>query len=102
MSNQHSQRYWLALLTAVMLLMQSFAIWHDAEHAFHVAEAAEEQCERFEAFGHAPTLDLVASVSPLYTTQITVVEAVPSTPLLTSRQRETYAIRAPPVPSFFS
>jgi hypothetical protein len=102
MSNLHSQRYWLALLTAVMLLMQSFAIWHDAEHAFHVAEAADEQCERFEAFGHAPTLDIISSVYPLYTTQITVVEVVPPAPLLPSRQRETYAIRAPPALSLIS
>lgn len=99
MSQSHQQRYWLALLTALLLLMQSFAIWHDAEHAFHTAE---EQCERFEAFGHVPTLDIISSVYPLYTTQIAVVKAVPFPPLLPSRHRKTYAIRAPPTLSLLS
>jgi hypothetical protein len=94
MSNTHQQRYWLALLTAILLLMQSFAIWHDAEHAFHTAE---EQCERFEAFGHSPTLDVVTSLSFSFTAHTRVVEVVPAKPVLPSRQHETYAIRAPPV-----
>jgi len=89
---QH-QRHWLALLAALLLLMQSFAIWHDAEHAFHTAE---EQCERFEAFGHSPTLDIVSSPKLLFTTQVQVVEVLPATPSLPTRQREAYAIRAPP------
>lgn len=94
MSQTHQQRYWLALLTAILLLMQSFAIWHDAEHAFHTAE---EQCERFEAFGHSPTLDVVSSLSVSFATQTTVVAVVPALSLLPSRQREAYAIRAPPI-----
>lgn len=94
MSQTHQQRYWLALLTAILLLMQSFAIWHDAEHAFHTAE---EQCERFEAFGHSPTLDVVSSLSVSFTTQTTVVAVVPALSLLPSRQREAYTIRAPPI-----
>lgn len=96
MSLQHQQRYWLALLTAVLLLMQSFAIWHNAEHAFHVEEVAEDQCERFEAFNHTPTLDLVASVYPILTTHTTVVEVIPNAYMLPTRQHEAYAIRAPP------
>jgi len=94
MSHTHQQRYWLALLTAILLLMQSFAIWHDAEHAFHTAE---EQCERFEAFGHSPTLDVVTSPILLFTTQASVDEIIPATPSLPTRQREAYAIRAPPI-----
>jgi len=94
MSQMHQQRYWLALLTALLLLMQSFAIWHDAEHVFHTAE---EQCERFEAFGHSPTLDVVSSLSVSFATQTSVAEVVPPLSLLPTRQREAYAIRAPPI-----
>jgi uncharacterized membrane protein len=93
MSNTHQQRYWLALLTAILLLMQSFAIWHDTEHAFHTAE---EQCERFEAFGHTPTLDIIASVIPLQTTLSAVVETTPIAFVLPTRRYEAYTIRAPP------
>jgi len=96
MSQSHQQRYWLALLTALLLLMQSFAIWHDAEHAFHIADAAEEQCERFEAFGHTPTLDIIASVIPLQTTLSAVLETTPNAFILPTRRYEAYAIRAPP------
>ena len=39
-------------LIALLLLMQSFAVWHGAEHSFHIED---EQCERFEAFSQAPT-----------------------------------------------
>jgi hypothetical protein len=89
---QH-QRHWLALLAALLLLMQSFAIWHDAEHAFHTVE---EQCERFEAFGHSPTLDLVNSLTPEFKNHTPVVQATSTLTFLPSRLREAYAIRAPP------
>jgi len=93
MHQVHHQRHWLALLTAILLLMQSFAIWHDAEHAFHTAE---EQCERFEAYGHSPTLDVISPLSVSFATQTSVVEAVLSSSPLLTRQRAAYAIRAPP------
>jgi len=93
MPTRLQHHHWLYLLTAILLLMQSFAIWHDAEHAFHTAE---EQCERFEAFGHSPTLDIVSSPIPLFTTQVQVVEVLPATPSLPTRQRQAYPIRAPP------
>ena len=94
MQQVHHQRHWLALLTAILLLMQSFAIWHDAEHAFHIAE---EQCERFEAYGHSPTLDVISSLSVSFATQTCGVEAVLSSSPLLTKQREAYAIRAPPI-----
>lgn len=51
-------------LIALLLLMQSFAVWHGAEHSFHIED---EQCERFEAFSQAPTLDNIFTISPFYT-----------------------------------
>ncbi|OUR73619.1 hypothetical protein A9Q78_02800 [Methylophaga sp. 41_12_T18] len=94
MQQVHHQRHWLALLTAILLLMQSFAIWHDAEHAFHIAE---EQCERFEAYGHSPTLDIVTSPQQFTTAPISVVVSSSNTSSLPIQQRDAHSIRAPPI-----
>lgn len=93
MFSQSKQHYLLYLITALLLLMQSFAIWHDAEHTFH---AEDEQCERFEAFGHTPTLDHTVTPPTLFTTPFSVVNAIQTDTFLANRQREAYAIRAPP------
>jgi hypothetical protein len=93
MFSQSQQLRLLYLLTALLLLMQSFAIWHDAEHAFH---AENEQCERFEAFGHAPTLDHTFTLPTLFTTPFSVVNVVQTDTFLANRQRDAYTIRAPP------
>ena len=93
MFSQSQQHRLLYLVTVLLLLMQSFAIWHDAEHAFH---AENEQCERFEAFGHAPTLDHIVTLPTLFTTPFSVVNAVQTDTFLANRQRDAYAIRAPP------
>jgi hypothetical protein len=94
MFSQSQQHRLIYLLTALLLLMQSFAIWHDAEHAFHIED---EQCERFEAFGHAPTLDHAVTPPVLFTTPFNVVHTVQADTFLASRQRDAYAIRAPPI-----
>jgi len=94
MFTQPRQHQLLYLLTALLLLMQSFAVWHDAEHAFH---SQSEQCERFEAFNHAPTLDHIVSTPPLFTIRFSVVQAAQVNTFLPSSQREAYAIRAPPL-----
>ena len=93
MFRETQQHQLLYLLTALLLLMQSFAIWHDAEHAFHIED---EQCERFEAFGHAPTIDQPVTLPTLFTTPFSVVNAVQIDTFLANRQRDAYAIRAPP------
>lgn len=93
MFSQSKQHRLLYFITALVLLMQSFAVWHDAEHAFH---AENEQCERFEAFANSPALDLVPDSPVITTTQISVIKAVQSITLLQYKQREAYAIRAPP------
>jgi hypothetical protein len=89
-SKQHQLLYFV---TALLLLMQSFAIWHDAGHSFHVEN---EQCERFEAFSHSPALDLIPHTLIITTTQISVVETIQSVALPQYKQRDAYAIRAPP------
>ena len=90
-SKQHQLLYFI---TALLLLMQSLAIWHDAEHAFH---AEDEQCERFEAFANSPALDIVPHLSVTTVAYNTVANAVQSITLRQNKQRDAYAIRAPPV-----
>ena len=87
------QHQLLYLLTALLLLMQSFAVWHDAEHAFHTEN---EQCERFEAFANSPALDLVPHLADVSTVHTVVIKAV--LPITTSwlTHHDAYAIRAPP------
>lgn len=94
MFSKSKQHYLLYFITALLLLMQSFALWHDAEHAFH---AENEQCERFEGFSNNPALDhvpLLAIITPIKTR---LVDNLPTHTLLQANQREAYAIRAPPL-----
>ncbi len=93
MTQMHQQRHWLALFAAILLLMQSFAVWHDAEHAFH---HTDEQCERFEVYSHAPTLDVITSFSLSTFALLSVETFTLSDASVTTRQRDAYAIRAPP------
>lgn len=94
MFNLHHKRYALYALAAIVLLLQSFAVWHDVEHPFHTAQA---QCERFDAISHAPLADITPSIA--ITLQTTVVSS--DTPqfafLLPSTPRRAYSIRAPPL-----
>lgn len=87
------QRQWLYLLTALVLLMQSFAIWHDAAHPFHLAS---DQCQRFESISHTPTLDLVTAILPQLTTQYNVAEPSVTLVYVLTRIRENHTIRGPP------
>lgn len=88
------QRHLLYLLTAILLLMQSFAIWHDVDHPFHIAE---QQCEHFEAFNHSPTLDIPTQALPVFNAQFSIVQTTPSATYVPNQQRDAYAIRAPPI-----
>jgi hypothetical protein len=88
------QRQWLYLLTALVLLMQSFAIWHNATHPFHLAS---EQCHQFDSISHTPSLDLIAPLLPQLTTQYCIPEPAISITYATKRVRDNHAIRAPPV-----
>lgn len=83
----------LYLLAAILLSMQSFAVWHDAEHEFH---ANTDQCQRFEAFNHIPTVDIINLTTLFFTQLYQVIKADPPHALFASQQREAYAIRAPP------
>lgn len=88
------QRQWLYLLTALVLLMQSFATWHDASHPFHLAE---DQCQRFESVSHTPSIAPALAVIPEFTTHFSVDEPLINITYAKKRLREHHAIRAPPV-----
>lgn len=87
------QRQWLYLLTALVLLMQSFAIWHDVEHPFHVTS---DQCQRFESVSHTPTLALVALILPQPIAQYSQAEPTATVTFASKRLRENHTIRGPP------
>ncbi|MCX4188532.1 hypothetical protein [Methylophaga sp. OBS4] len=87
------KRHLFYLLAAIVLLLQSFAVWHDAQHPFHTAEA---QCERLNAISHLPGADLVPDLA-VSTSFVTVsVDEATAISTLPARQREQHPIRAPP------
>jgi len=88
------QRQWLYLLTALVLLMQSFAIWHDASHPFHLAE---DQCQRFESVSHSPSITPALTLIPEFSTQFSVDKPLINITYAEKRLREQHAIRAPPI-----
>ncbi|KKN49114.1 hypothetical protein LCGC14_0646180 [marine sediment metagenome] len=73
--------------------MQSFAIWHDTEHPFHIAS---DQCQRFESITHTPTLDLVATTLPQPTIEYSFAESSFTITYVANRIRENHTIRGPP------
>jgi len=88
-----NQRHWLYLLTALLLFMQSFAIWHDVSHPYHTAS---EQCERLASIGHTPSLDTIASIPLPHISQSCAVEAIFSVAFVSTQLRNNHSIRAPP------
>jgi len=90
--NQH--RHWPYLLAALLLLMQSFAIWHDVSHPFHIADV---ECERFESISHTPTVDLTHTISPIWTGTFSLVQAPLIIAFSQQRLRDNHSIRAPPI-----
>lgn len=93
MNNILRQRQWLYLLTALVLLMQSFAIWHDVEHPFHTTS---DQCQRFESVSHTPTIELAVAIIPEFTAQFSADEPTVNITYASKRLRDNHAIRAPP------
>lgn len=93
MFNPHIKRHWFYALAAIVLLLQSFAVWHDAEHAFHTADA---QCERFNALNHVPVADITPDI---IVTPHRISVARNQTHyafVLPTYTRSHHAIRAPP------
>lgn len=94
MTSISKQRQWLYLLTAIVLLMQSFAFWHDAGHPFH---SATEQCAPFHAVGHTPGADITSSALPLAFQQWITIEVPVQDSIIILGAIEHHPIRAPPI-----
>jgi len=87
------QRHWLYLLTALLLFMQSFALWHDVTHPFHIADTP---CQQFEVISHTPSVEPSLSILPIFISQFSAVEPTTSVAYLPKRLRDSHGIRAPP------
>jgi hypothetical protein len=90
----HLNRHWLYALAAMVLLLQSFAVWHDAEHPFHTAEA---QCERLNVITQLPAADITPELAVYSRSAPVEVAEVSYRSVLASRPNPQQAIRAPPV-----
>ena len=90
------QRHWLYLLAALLLFTQSFAIWHDVSHPFHLSNV---ECERFESISHTPTADLTLSINPAWTSTFSLVQLPLVIIFSQQRLRDNHSIRAPPISS---
>jgi hypothetical protein len=93
--NRPQQTRLLYFITALLLFMQSLALWHDVEHPFHGHEDGI-QCERFEAFTNSPALDNVDSLSDIASADASELISSFFTTFFFNKQRDTYSIRAPP------
>jgi hypothetical protein len=94
MFRTHLNRHWLYALAAIVLLLQSFAVWHDAEHAFHTAA---EQCERLNAINHLPAADITPELAVTIHSAPAEMAETTYRFLLATRPEQQHAIRAPPV-----
>ncbi|NQY27062.1 MAG: hypothetical protein HRT92_07775 [Piscirickettsiaceae bacterium] len=94
MKNILKQRHWLYLLAALLLFMQTFAIWHDVSHPYHVAS---EQCDRLASISHTPTLDTITSIPLPFISHSCAVEARFSVAFVSIKLRNNHSIRAPPL-----
>lgn len=86
-------KYLLWLIAATLLLMQSMAVWHDAEHAFHDHIAL---CDQLNVVSHTPSIETDSQFGSLVWQQYSQLNQ-PVT--LVTRVKKTYlalAIRAPP------
>lgn len=81
------------VLIAILLLMQAFAVWHDAEHAFHDHVA---QCERYEAITHLPVVDATPTLQLDFTQSVLQREMQVASVLLSSIPVLIPPIRGPP------
>ena len=94
MSSHAYRNGFLLLLAAIVLLLQSFAVWHDVEHPFHHKEA---QCERLDAIHGVPAVVLAADLQIAPPWQWVLAPTATIIPTLPANHFYQRPIRAPPV-----
>jgi hypothetical protein len=86
-------------LIAAVLLLQSLAIWHDAEHAFHEEHAL---CDTLNAINHTPLADVGGRLLTNFFSTSVEYSFVSKQLLIALPRFNLALIRAPPSPSLFS
>ena len=94
MSNSIKRSHWLYLLAALLLFMQTFALWHDATHPFHLANV---QCEQIAAVGHTPAKLSSPVLLPSFIVQRTEILPISYFNVIERQSSDSHSIRAPPV-----
>ncbi len=94
MLNRITFRQWFYCLTALVLVMQSLAVWHDTTHPFHTLTA---QCQAFESINHTTPLDLIVAITPIFIRKPINIESILSLTLISTLFYKQHAIRAPPL-----
>lgn len=94
MSIQRHHLKWLYLLAALVLSLQTFAVWHDTAHPFHKAEA---QCERLEVIKHTPVVNASPVLLLASTTLLVQIVVVADQHLTVKNRHLPQLIRGPPV-----
>ncbi len=94
MSITRHHHKWLYLLAALLLSLQSFAIWHDTAHPFHTADA---QCERLEIIKHTPVVGATPPLLMTHTTTLSQIIVVADQHLTVKNRHLPQLIRGPPV-----
>ncbi len=94
MSITRHHHKWLYLLAALLLSLQSFAIWHDTAHPFHTADA---QCERLEIIKHTPVVGDTPPLLMTHTATLSQIIVVADQHLTVKNRHLPQLIRGPPV-----
>lgn len=94
MSNSIKRGHWFYLLAALVLFMQTFALWHDATHPFHIASA---ECEQIAAIGHSPTKLSSPALLPFFIVQFTELSPISRSRIIERQLSDSHSIRAPPI-----
>ena len=82
------------LIAALLLLMQTFSVWHDSTHPFHIASV---QCEQMAAVEHNSTKPSVPLLLPSFIVRYTERLPIISPRIIGRQLSDNHSIRAPPV-----
>ena len=87
-------KHLLWFFAAALLLMQSIAVWHDAEHAFHDHIAL---CDQLNVVSHTPSTDNHNQLNIAVCQQYFQFQSSVTLPARFEDFYLSFAIRAPPV-----
>ena len=94
MSNSIKQGHWFYLLAALLLFMQTFALWHDVTHPFHLAST---QCDQMAAVENNSTKPPTSILLPSFIAQFTELSPINYCINIERRLDDSHSIRAPPI-----